>query len=208
MVRNMNRNAQAGGSSNSSAWRPNSNRKRGGGGAISAVLNSERRRDRRPVTVRKAETGKRRYESVLASGKNRSNTLNGRSNISLNRRRGGGALSTRSGFGGAGKGASRGGAIMNGQRRRGGGAISAMRGRGQSTPTRPKPNTRNQQRNNNRRNNNKPVTAADLDAQLDSYMGEDVRKARMDSELDAYFSRSGGEVGKDVESSGAGHFQA
>eukprot|EP01053_Blabericola_migrator_P010975 Blabericola_migrator_1__10974@NODE_635_length_7128_cov_111_245149_g466_i0_p3_GENE_NODE_635_length_7128_cov_111_245149_g466_i0NODE_635_length_7128_cov_111_245149_g466_i0_p3_ORF_typecomplete_len199_score14_90FoP_duplication/PF13865_6/1_8e04FoP_duplication/PF13865_6/1_1e09FoP_duplication/PF13865_6/8_5_NODE_635_length_7128_cov_111_245149_g466_i015582154 len=35
----------------------------------------------------------------------------------------------------------------------------------------------------------KAPSASDLDAALDAYMGEDVRKARMDSELDAYFNR-------------------
>lgn len=34
------------------------------------------------------------------------------------------------------------------------------------------------------------TTEADLDAQLDEYMGEDVRKARLDTELDAYFNRA------------------
>eukprot|EP01054_Gregarina_sp_Poly1_P007377 Gregarina_sp_Poly_1__7376@NODE_407_length_8828_cov_117_859034_g331_i0_p4_GENE_NODE_407_length_8828_cov_117_859034_g331_i0NODE_407_length_8828_cov_117_859034_g331_i0_p4_ORF_typecomplete_len209_score22_29FoP_duplication/PF13865_6/1_1e04FoP_duplication/PF13865_6/0_52FoP_duplication/PF13865_6/7_NODE_407_length_8828_cov_117_859034_g331_i074878113 len=41
------------------------------------------------------------------------------------------------------------------------------------------------------RGRQQPTSAAALDAQLDEYMGEDVRKARMDTELDAYFSRTG-----------------
>eukprot|EP01055_Gregarina_sp_Pseudo9_P002383 Gregarina_sp_Pseudo_9__2382@NODE_2687_length_911_cov_2_333716_g2464_i0_p3_GENE_NODE_2687_length_911_cov_2_333716_g2464_i0NODE_2687_length_911_cov_2_333716_g2464_i0_p3_ORF_typecomplete_len198_score42_94FoP_duplication/PF13865_6/2_7e03FoP_duplication/PF13865_6/0_02_NODE_2687_length_911_cov_2_333716_g2464_i0135728 len=42
-----------------------------------------------------------------------------------------------------------------------------------------------------------PTTSvADLDAQLDQYMGDDVCKARMDTELDAYFNRAGTEDNK------------